>query len=620
MYWDDFRKRGQYLDKGFNIKFIYRSNYLPNIAVGLDDFAGTGFFSREYFVITQDFKDVKMTLGTGWGKFANNKSFKNPLSYFSEKFTYRPEVEVNYAGSPTYNQWFRGPASFFGGIEYHLPVRRDIKIKLEYDPFNYLDFSANNRTDALEDLRSKDSNLNFGISIPINDFFTIDASFIKGDTFNLNFNFGLVFGDSFYSKPKFDPIVEKKDIDNKSKYTFYEDLLMNLNKNNLFMQTANLDDEGNLQISISASQYRNAIRSSSYASSISKKVANLNNIDLSSINISHINAGVELNNISYINSHIDEDNLIPVEILRRNTVIDSGDPNGYLKNEFQPKVNFPVMFSSLNPTILSHIGYPAKFYYGGLNLQYLSEIQFRRNLIFSLELNQPIYSNLNDAVSKPDSAMENVRTRVVKYLQEDDINIGRAQLDYIWSPYKDIYAKISGGIFESMYGGIGGEILYKPFGKNFSVGAEIFHVQQRTYEQRFKFQEYKTTTGHINFGYRFVAGIEANLSFGRYLAKDDGYTLDLGRKTNKGFKAGIYFTRTNVPARVFGEGSFDKGFYFQFPLDIFSRNYSGEYTNFRLSPLTRDGGAKLIHDKDLKGLIYNSTRYELLRQWDGYMK
>ena len=25
LYWDDFRKRGQYLDKGFNVKFVYRS-------------------------------------------------------------------------------------------------------------------------------------------------------------------------------------------------------------------------------------------------------------------------------------------------------------------------------------------------------------------------------------------------------------------------------------------------------------------------------------------------------------------------------------------------------------------------------------------------------------------
>ena len=99
-------------------------------------------------------------------------------------------------------------------------------------------------------------------------------------------------------------------------------------------------------------------------------------------------------------------------------------------------------------------------------------------------------------------------------------------------------------------------------------------------------------------GIALPLGIESNISYGRYLAKDDGFTFDLGRRTRSGFKAGIYFTRTNVSAETFGEGSFDKGFYFQIPMDLFSTGYSGNYSTFKLSPLTRDGGAKLIHDKD----------------------
>jgi hypothetical protein len=110
-------------------------------------------------------------------------------------------------------------------------------------------------------------------------------------------------------------------------------------------------------------------------------------------------------------------------------------------------------------------------------------------------------------------------------------------------------------------------------------------------------------------------GIESNISFGRYLAKDNGFTFDISRRTKSGFKAGIYFTRTDVSEEQFGEGSFNKGFYFQVPMDLFSKNYSGNYSNFRLSPLTRDGGAKLEFDKDLRGLIHNSTLNELRRGW-----
>ena len=161
--------------------------------------------------------------------------------------------------------------------------------------------------------------------------------------------------------------------------------------------------------------------------------------------------------------------------------------------------------------------------------------------------------------------------------------------------------------------------MFKPFNKNFIVGAEIFHVKQRSFDQQFSFRDYETVTGHLNFGYKFNLGIEANLSYGRYLAKDDGYTLDIGRRTKAGFKSGFYFTRTNVSAELFGEGSFDKGFYFQIPLDLFSNEYKGNYSSIKVSPLTRDGGAKLIHDKDLKGLIYNSTYHELINQWNGFL-
>ena len=59
----------------------------------------------------------------------------------------------------------------------------------------------------------------------------------------------------------------------------------------------------------------------------------------------------------------------------------------------------------------------------------------------------------------------------------------------------------------------------------------------------------------------------------------------------------------------------DKGFYFQVPMDLFSKNYTGSYSNFKLSPLTRDGGAKLEFDKDLRGLIYNSSLNELRQGW-----
>ena len=621
--WSGNNIRGHYLDKGFNVKFIYRSrkSNIPNIALGLDDFAGTGYFTKEYIVATNKFNNTKLTVGMGWGKFAGKNSFENPLSQISTSLSFRPVVSDNFklGGSPSYDQWFRGDATIFGGIEYSLPFTRGLNLKLEYDPFDYLDFSAFNRVDAIYGLRKKDSDINIGLSYALNKHITVDASYIKGNTFNLSFNLATTFNNSLSSKPKFKPKVVKQNEIKGKKNIFYEDLLYNLNSNRLFLQTSTLHKNGSLDVSISTSDHRNAIRSSSYVASISKKVADLNDIDLNLINVSHINAGIELNNITYIADYVGESSNTPIELKIKNSKIDSGNTNDFLEDEFRPRIIFPSIFSSISPTIVSHIGNPEKFYFGGINLQHISEIQFARNLLLSTELNLRLYDNFQNSISGPGSVMEHVRTDLVQYLKEDDLYIERMQLDYIWSPHKDVYAKISGGIFEQMFGGFGGELLYKPFNKNYNVGFELFHVKQRTFDQRFNFQEYKTVTGHISFGYIFAAGIESNLSFGRYLAKDDGYTLDIGRRTHSGFKAGIYFTRTNISAERFGEGSFDKGFYFQIPMDLFNNSYKGNYSTFKLAPLTRDGGAKLIHDKDLRGLIYNATRYELNNQWNGFL-
>ena len=610
---------GHYLDKGFNIKLKYtpKNLNLPNLALGLDDFAGTGFFTREYVVSTKNFYNMKFSLGLGWGKFVGKSSFNNPLSYLDKNFKLRPIKSENFSlgGTPSYDKWFKGRSTIFGGIEYFPSGIQDLSIKLEYDPYDYLDFSVTkNQRDASIKKRKKDSNINIGISYALNDYLHIDASYIKGNTFNLGFTIGTTFNGKLRSKPKFNPSISIKNNTN-SRKSFYDDLLYNLNNNNLFLQTASLSDD-ELSIAISTSEHTNAIRSSSYAASIAKEVLESHNIFSNQINISHINVGVELNNINYIFNHIDNK---PIELVIRNLKLDSGNPNSFLKDEFKPNIKFPVIFSSIAPSLVTHIGNPEKFFFSGANLQYVNEIQFSRNLILSSEINARVYDNFEDTISGPGSIMRHVRTDIVEYLKEDDVYITRLQLDYIWSSYKDIYTKLSAGIYETMYAGFGVEALYKPFAKNYNLGFELFHVKQRSFDQLFEFRDYETVTGHINFGYMHPFGIETNLSYGRYLAKDDGYTFDLGRRTRSGFKAGIYFTRTDVPPEIFGEGSFDKGFYFQIPIELFSTGYSGNYSSFKLSPLTRDGGAKLLFNNDLRGLIYNSTYHELSRQWRGYL-
>ena len=52
------------------------------------------------------------------------------------------------------------------------------------------------------------------------------------------------------------------------------------------------------------------------------------------------------------------------------------------------------------------------------------------------------------------------------------------------------------------------------------------------------------------------------------------FTFDLSRQSINGFEGGFYFSLTDVSAELFGEGAFDKGFYFEIPFDLFSNSHS----------------------------------------------
>ena len=71
-------KQHMYLDKGFNVKMGFNYKGI-NLAIGLDDIAGTGFFTKEYLVATTNQKNFAMTLGIGTGAFAGDHFYKNPI-------------------------------------------------------------------------------------------------------------------------------------------------------------------------------------------------------------------------------------------------------------------------------------------------------------------------------------------------------------------------------------------------------------------------------------------------------------------------------------------------------------------------------------------------------------
>ena len=68
---------------------------------------------------------------------------------------------------------------------------------------------------------------------------------------------------------------------------------------------------------------------------------------------------------------------------------------------------------------------------------------------------------------------------------------------------------------------------------------------------------------------------------------------------------GTWATITNVPFEKFGEGSFDKGFFFRIPLDWSSAQLTKTKPHIEFNVMGRDGGQKL----NVPYRLYNLTRF-----------
>ena len=109
---------GRLFDRSFDIKIrlIKEGRYWPAVAIGLQDFLGTGIYSGEYVVATKHFgPDFVVTAGVGWGRFAGRNGFYNPVRAITDRADDRAGFEGE-GGTPNFGRYFQGPeVSLFGG-------------------------------------------------------------------------------------------------------------------------------------------------------------------------------------------------------------------------------------------------------------------------------------------------------------------------------------------------------------------------------------------------------------------------------------------------------------------------------------------------------------------------
>ena len=545
-----------YKDKGFNLKLrLKEEDSLPAIAVGLMDFAGTGKYSSEYIVSSYGIGKLDLHFGLGWGLLSGtNAKFNNPLGYIKESFNERAGGYSGQGGAFNPGKYFSGPkAAPFGGVSYS--VNDKVLFKFERDTIRadstYLPYPK------------RESDYSFGVDYSLNSNFTLGVSYERGGFTSLRFVYK---NDPKKSFKKYD-YKKSRTTENDNKYNR---LIKNLEENGIGV---NKISETSRSLGLELTQFihpdlnvvEGIIAQASRDAGIKKNVKK-------DIKIANLKALTEID---------DEFNNNARTIYERET---SRRFNSGTKIRFKP-----------------FIASREEFFKGALLVENDTEIIIRENLFFNSNLKYSLANNFGDLVFPPENTFPaQVRSDVKQYLKNmnEGILIGRAQLDFHITPKTNHHLMVTGGILEDMFSGYGAEYLYFEPNTNYSYGVELFKVRKRDYKWGFGHLEYENTTLTANFYYRNYGSIpfDMKISAGEYLAGDFGSTIEFSRTFEGGMRFGVFATFTDVTEAQFGEGSFDKGLFFNIPI-------YGNLINYTWRPLTKDPGARLIRKNTLHDLL-----------------
>lgn len=544
-----------YKDKGFNFKLrLKKEGVLPAIAIGINDIAGTGLYSSEYIVGSYGINKTDFHFGLGWGELNGSKErFRNPLGKINDNFYERPDNTEDQGGQFQPSRYFSGDTvSPFFGITH--AINEKYFLKLEYDT-----------TQTPGNIGYEDAKQDFSLGLDFNltQNFTFGISTERGNSTSIRFTYK---NNPKSSKPRY----EYKESLHKETDSSYVKFIRNLNKNGIGVNKILEDSE---QIGVEMSQFTHP------------NIAIIDEIIKRASNDSGLTKPVKTD-------------LRIADLKARTEYDDSFESNAKLIYQKQAKKKFK---NKTKLTFRPFLASREEFFKGALMLENTSEYSFLDNLFFSANIKYSIVDNFDDLKYPPvDTYPAQVRSDVKDYLKNFDkgIFIGRAQFDYYLTPKKNHHVMLTAGILEEMFNGVGFEYLYFRQDLNYALGFEIFEVQKRDYEMRFGTLDYRNLTGHLNFHYRNFRRIpfDAKISYGEYLAGDEGITIDLSRSFSNGTKFGIFASFTDVSTEQFGEGSFDKGIYFNIPI-------LGNFINYSWRPLTKDPGAKLIRKNSLHDLL-----------------
>ncbi len=612
-----------YKDKSidFKVRLWQESRWLPDVSFGVRDIGGTGFFSSEYLVASKRFGTFDASLGLATGYIGNRGDFSNPLGIIDDKFKDRRPIassDITQAGKFGLSNMFKGPVGIFGGVTWQTPLD-SLLVKVEYDGNDY-------KREPRRNNLTQHTPVNVGLVYVPNRNVELTAAWERGDAAMFSLTLRGNPGHASAAPKPFDPPPARlgravdatanapSSVATGASGGSPEAIGTTISADTHDWQAIAADLRSNAGIRVDSISRRGSelfvdgyqtryLRPAKGLGRAGRILSNALGDEYDWYTVRETRLGMPIVDMSVsrealegrINGEVSED------VLRRSTELQAPD-----------EVNREVLYSARNRPFgggfnigyRQNLGGPDGFILYQVAANYSGSLFFRPDAWLTGTVSANLLNNYDKFKYNAPSRLPRVRTDLRRYMVNNDVTLPNLQVNMARRLGRDTYGIAYAGYLEWMYAGVGGEVLYRPVGEPWAVGGNLNWVKQRDYDQHFGLRDYSITTGHVSLYYSFDARerIVGTLSMGRYLAGDYGATLNIARVFDNGVTMGAYATKTDVSARDFGEGSFDKGIYFSIPFDnILPRSTRGR-ANINWNPLIRDGGAMLSRKYSLYGI------------------
>ncbi len=610
-----------YYDRSFDVsvRVLDEGRYRPAVKIGLQDFVGTGLYSGEYVVATKTVTPrLQVSAGLGWGRLAGENTFGAP-------FGDRPAVDIGVGGQPNVDQWFRGPVAPFGGLSFRATER--LSLMVDYSSDGYLLETGRDPRRTSSRLFDRASSVNAGVAYRVNDAVTLTGFYAYGSELGVN----LTFSANPYRPPNAGSVAPAPAAvaprprratapdawrTDWARVPAAQATLLGLLK-------TELEPDGFLIESLRATADAVTIRLrnrtfDAEAQAFGRVVRALTRTmppSVETFRVVFVTAGLPASVMTVRRSDVEATvNAADgtEELLAVTGFADAGprDPGALVDPDLFPRFTY-----GLGP--YARTGYfdpdaPLRY---DLGVRLRASLEPLPGLVLSGAVTKSVVGTLDESDRPSNSRLPRVRTDGPIYDREGDPALETLTAAYYFRPGPDLYARATVGYLERMFGGVSGEVLWKPVGSRLGVGAELNYARQRDFDLALGFRDYDVMTGHASAYYELGGGFQTQVDVGRYLAGDVGATLTLEREFRNGWTVGAFATLTDVSSEDFGEGSFDKGIKFSIPVSWFTGQPSRTSLGTTLRPVTRDGGARL----SVPGRLYDRVRRyhteEVTDQW-----